>query len=106
MANGGDEIRLTLRLPAELRDRLATSAERSSRSMNGEIVSRLERSLEPLITPDERPKDKYLDTMTAWYQGIAMEAEALRTSSMATERLLMDLVSSIMKAASGNPERL
>lgn len=37
-----DEVRITLRLPASLRDRLTESAGQRSRSMNGEIVSRLE----------------------------------------------------------------
>jgi Arc-like DNA binding domain len=36
------EIRITLRLPADLRDRLAASADANSRSMNGEIVFRLD----------------------------------------------------------------
>lgn len=35
------EVRITLRLPASLRDSLAASADVKSRSMNGEIVSRL-----------------------------------------------------------------
>ncbi len=38
------EIRITLRLPFPLRDRLSESAASASRSMNGEIVERLEES--------------------------------------------------------------
>ncbi|MEP9370483.1 Arc family DNA-binding protein [Mesorhizobium sp. KR1-2] len=40
-----DEVRITLRLPARLRDALIKSANESSRSMNGEIVNRLDESL-------------------------------------------------------------
>jgi hypothetical protein len=36
-----DEIRITLRLPASLRDGLQKAAEANARSMNGEIVARL-----------------------------------------------------------------
>ena len=39
------EVRITLRLSASLRDRLNERAEANERSMNGEIVSRLEESL-------------------------------------------------------------
>ena len=35
-------IRITLRMPTVLRDRLMKSAEQASRSMNGEIVFRLD----------------------------------------------------------------
>ncbi len=37
-----EEVRITLRLPAPLRDDLLKSAEENARSMNGEIVFRLE----------------------------------------------------------------
>src|SRR5690606_1276650 len=38
------EVRITLRLPGSLRDRLLEAADKNSRSMNGEIVARLEDS--------------------------------------------------------------
>ena len=41
-----EEIRITLRMPANLRDRLTREAASSGRSMNGEIVHRLEKTLE------------------------------------------------------------
>lgn len=40
------EVRITLRLPASLRDSLTASADANSRSMNGEIVSRLSDSFD------------------------------------------------------------
>lgn len=45
MGAGDEEVRLTLRLPASLRDRLAKEAEASGRSMNGEMVYRLEKTI-------------------------------------------------------------
>lgn len=39
------EVRITLRLSSALRDYLAASAERNSRSMNGEILARLEETV-------------------------------------------------------------
>lgn len=47
------EARITLRLPTALRDRLAAIADASSRSMNGEIVSRLESSFQQNVALPE-----------------------------------------------------
>ena len=45
MTDETSEVRITLRLPAGLRDSLAEAADKHSRSMNGEIVTRLEWTL-------------------------------------------------------------
>jgi predicted DNA-binding protein len=45
MSVEGDEIRLTLRLPTSLRDKLAVLSKQSGRSLNAEIVTHLERSI-------------------------------------------------------------
>ncbi|WP_080582732.1 Arc family DNA-binding protein [Sinorhizobium fredii] len=45
MSDDQEEVRLTLRLPAGLRDRLTWEASTSGRSLNGEMVYRLEKSL-------------------------------------------------------------
>lgn len=42
MASNDEEIRITLRLPAPLRDRVGGSARENNRSMNAEIVATLE----------------------------------------------------------------
>jgi hypothetical protein len=42
MAGGSEEVRLTLRMPADLRDRITNHAARSGRSLNAEIVQQLE----------------------------------------------------------------
>lgn len=42
MAKIDDEVRITLRLPANLRDRLTDETRKSGRSMNAEIVAQLE----------------------------------------------------------------
>lgn len=41
-----DEVRLTLRLPTALRDRIAAEGTKSGRSLNAEIVQRLESSFD------------------------------------------------------------
>ncbi|WP_460931988.1 Arc family DNA-binding protein [Shinella zoogloeoides] len=47
-----DEVRITLRLPGWVRDRLKAATEQSGRSMNAEIVARLEESFQdPLVFP-------------------------------------------------------
>ena len=44
-----DSDKFMLRLPDGMRNRIAKAAEGSSRSMNGEIVARLQESFEPNI---------------------------------------------------------
>ncbi|MGN6548478.1 MAG: Arc family DNA-binding protein [Pararhizobium sp.] len=46
MADSADEVRLTLRLPARVRDHLLQKGKESGRSLNAEIVNRLERSVD------------------------------------------------------------
>lgn len=48
--------RITFRMPRELHARVAEAAQASNRSMNAEIIARLERSL---ITPDENQAASY-----------------------------------------------
>lgn len=45
MSASDEEVRLTLRLPSSLRDRIAKEADKSGRSMNGEMVYRLEKTI-------------------------------------------------------------
>lgn len=45
--NDESEVRITLRLPASLRNRLAKASLANNRSMNGEIVERLDWSFDP-----------------------------------------------------------
>lgn len=42
-----NDAQMKIRMSAELRDRISAEAERNNRSMNAEIVARLERSLYP-----------------------------------------------------------
>jgi hypothetical protein len=44
-SRGGDRVGFPLRLPVELRAKLERAARESHRSLNGEILFRLERSL-------------------------------------------------------------
>jgi Arc-like DNA binding domain len=53
----GEKFRFLLRMPFELRERLVESARRSDRSVNAEIVHRLERSLEELPPGAARPSN-------------------------------------------------
>lgn len=48
--------RITFRMPRELHAKVAEAAQASNRSMNAEIVARLERSL---VTPDEDQAASY-----------------------------------------------
>lgn len=45
LTDSSEEVRLTLRLPAALRDRLIEKGKENGRSLNAEIVSRLEKAI-------------------------------------------------------------
>jgi hypothetical protein len=61
MAETDEEVRITLRLPQKLRDRLISAAEMNSRSMNGEIVERLDYSFERLTEDMQKLLDDASD---------------------------------------------
>ncbi|VWC14168.1 hypothetical protein BLA6993_05501 [Burkholderia lata] len=58
---------MKLRLPVELKDRLTALAEENGRSLNAEVVKRLEESLEPDLNGappvDDRTMDLFADTV-------------------------------------------
>lgn len=56
------EVRITLRLPSSLRDRLSAAADGNSRSMNGEIVARLD-EFDALLSSSEAEKMKARETV-------------------------------------------
>lgn len=53
MSDNDSTIRITLRIPADLHEKLVKAASEDNRSMNAEIIQRLEKSLDPnqLKTP-------------------------------------------------------
>jgi hypothetical protein len=46
VTDNSDEVRLTLRIPARIRDKLTAKGKEHNRSLNAEIVMRLERSID------------------------------------------------------------
>lgn len=53
---GRDSDKFMLRLPDGMRDRIAEEAKKNNRSMNSEIIARLEQTLGPVktINPDDK----------------------------------------------------
>jgi hypothetical protein len=66
MARQDDYIRITLRIPAALHVRLLETCERTNRSMNAEIITRLERSLDDqdaLVAIEQEDDDEGLEEL-------------------------------------------
>jgi ferritin-like metal-binding protein YciE len=96
MTESSDEVRLTLRLPSALRDRIADATASTGRSINAEIVARLEISddVENLLRNFELAKEKVLSAQrieTAYEQQISILREALEMERATNERLLQIL---------------
>lgn len=105
------EIRITLRLPSELRDLLHEAGRRNARSMNGEIIARLYESFDPEAISQEfadhiqalhhseelrAVQAKHLDAMKEWNV-------SLKKTARMSDELLRDIYTAVLKAAEGNP---
>lgn len=91
--NDTNEVRMTLRLPVAIRDRLIQTAEMNNRSMNGEIVERLDYSLYRLHDDFQRVIDDTHrdDVLRFEAEKNAMEDE-LRRANKRIEELEESLV--------------
>ncbi|KAB2700741.1 Arc family DNA-binding protein [Ochrobactrum sp. Kaboul] len=75
MVDDPEEVRLTLRLPASLRDAIAALSKESGRSLNAEIVSMLERSIG--VEEQYGPLDKVIGEIWGAIEGLQREVEAM-----------------------------
>lgn len=87
-----------VRFPPGMRDRLKEAAAANNRSMNAEIVARLQKSLEGGQAPDPLPSEVVAEV----YRSHAMAMEAQAT---ALHREMVHLLNSRATAAVGTAER-
>lgn len=78
-----------LRFPAGMRDRIKAAAEENSRSMNAEIIARLEASLEP-----GADKDEQIEWLHDYLESQAQERQKLYEALNSQDRILQELKSS------------
>lgn len=57
MSDNPKHVTVRLRVPPELRDKIASSAEQYNRSMNADMVSRLEQSFEQIQSQENELSD-------------------------------------------------
>lgn len=112
-----DYDQFIVRLPEGMRDRIAQAAEAAARSMNAEIVKRLEDSFDPNAISDEvaqqiealhrceaaLEKSEFArDLMSKYLDATEQQNEALRKAGVVSEQLLLQFASAVMKAAKGD----
>jgi hypothetical protein len=85
MADERTDPQYKLRLPAELKARIETAAKAANRSMNAEIVSRLEESFET-SEPDETSRSRAAAMAEQIVDRVIQRVEKLKTF----ERILLD----------------
>lgn len=78
-----------LRFPAGMRDRIKAAAEENGRSMNAEIIARLEASLEP-----GADKDEQIEWLHDYLESQAQERQKLYEALNSQDRILQELKSS------------
>jgi hypothetical protein len=107
-----DEVRITLRLPARLRDRLSHAAEMNSRSMNGEIVERLDWTFDRSTKEMQSLLDQIQarDARIAELEGVIGKLDAVLARSSALADNAVDVVTSFARmmstAATGDDTHL
>jgi len=75
MVDDPEEVRLTLRLPAPLRDKLSALSKESGRSLNAEIVSMLERSVG--VESEYGPLDQVIGEIWQAIESLQSEVTAI-----------------------------
>jgi len=106
-----------VRLPEGMRDRISQAAEAAARSMNAEIVNRLQDSFDPNAISDEvaqqiealhrceaalERSEFARDLMGKYVDATEEVNEALRKAGRVSEQLLFQFASAVMKAAKGD----
>lgn len=117
-----------VRMPPGMRDRISQAAGQNARSMNTEIVARLEQSFDPSLmseemaeqvealhqcesalenTRDELAKANEIRELLGKYvEATERQNEALRKAGVAGEQIIYQLASAVSKAAAGDQMEL
>lgn len=82
MSDNPKHVTVRLRVPPELRDKIAASSEQYNRSMNADMVARLEQSFEPEIQVHETLEFKLM------MQSYLDQAEQIKELKTMLEQLL------------------
>ena len=88
---GADQF--PLRLPEGLRDRIKASADRNGRSMNDEIVSRLEQT----FLDDDKMDEATTSNQDVYFQGTLLVREGMEPQE--ARRVLTDVVQDAVETA-------
>lgn len=96
VGRGADQY--TVRFPDGLRDRIKAAAEVNNRSMNAEIVARLEQSL----AMDDRPSAKQMQIVALTHERMLVEEEiaaleAARKEAVNEGRAMLDAMLEVAK---------
>lgn len=93
-----------LRMRPDLKVHIEAAARANNRSLNAEIVSRLESSLQ--ADAADKKADDLGELFHKYLEATERENEALRKAGLISERLVMEFAHAISKAAEGEPIEL
>ena len=100
MSNNPKHVTVRLRVPPELRDKIASSSEQYNRSMNADMVARLEQSFE-LSERQAVIEENHLHNIEAFSRNVEMQErlvlqlkqnEAIQEELIKTQNHLLQLV--------------
>jgi hypothetical protein len=119
-----DRDKFIVRLPAGMRDAIAGAAAHNARSMNAELVARLEMTFDPAMISEEMAEqigalheverqlansraalvesENVRDVQGKFIEALSRENEALRKAGLISEQLVMEFAHAVAKAARGD----
>jgi predicted butyrate kinase (DUF1464 family) len=100
-----DEVRITLRLPEDLRDRLKKATEESGRSMNAEIVDRLTKSFDIAYAGDPVQLEARFTEIASFVVDLAEQLKAAASREGELQGRIMALAEALEQSTAQN-ERL
>ena len=102
-----EDPQLKLRLTEELKERVTTAAREGNRSVNAEIVDRLEKSFRKLPDVSVAPIGEKSEVFfSKYYESVLEQIGSLKKLQVLAEHTLLTMAHAIREAAAGNPAPL
>lgn len=95
MSDNPKHVTVRLRVPPELRDKIAESSEQYNRSMNADMVARLEKSFESESPETNERREKEITYINSMFQELIQKNEKLEKENELYNKKTIELLTQI-----------
>lgn len=95
MSDNPKHVTVRLRVPPELRDKIAASSEQYNRSMNADMVARLEKSFESESPETNERREKEITYINSMFQELIQKNEKLEKENELYNKKTIELLTQI-----------